>query len=228
MSRILVVEDETKIREKIVDQLRKEGFQVEWLENESDLTVEAVRGLKPDVLILDRLLGRSDSLALLPKLKREEAARAILVLSAIDSPLEKAKALEAGADDYLSKPFSMTELLARVKALQRRLPGPERAAFEKIGAGILDHEGRCLVVNGRKFHLTNKEFAVFRALVAVPGRVLSKQRLLEEVWDVRADIESNAVETTITALRRRLEESGAGVEIKNMRNSGYWIETPDL
>ncbi|HRO67302.1 MAG TPA: response regulator transcription factor [Pseudobdellovibrionaceae bacterium] len=228
MSLILVVEDETKICEKIVEQLRREGFQSESIGDESDFTVDAVRRISPDVLILDRLLGRIDSLGMIPQLKGGGAARWILVLSAIDSPLEKAKALEAGADDYLSKPFSMTELMARVKALQRRLPAADRSNFEKIGNGVLDHEGRCLVVAGRKIHLTNKEFAVFRALLAVPGRVLSKQRLLEEVWDVRTDVESNSVETTITALRRRLEESGIGIEIRNMRHSGYWIETPNL
>ncbi|MBX3040610.1 MAG: response regulator transcription factor [Bdellovibrionaceae bacterium] len=228
MGLILVVEDETKICEKIVEQLRREGFQSDSISDAADFTIDAVRRIAPDILVLDRLLGRTDSLAMIPKLKQERVVSGILVLSAIDSPLEKAKALEAGADDYLSKPFSMTELMARVKALQRRMQGPDRATYEKIGQGILDHEGRCLVVNGRKTHLTNKEFAVFRTLAVVPGRVVSKQRLLEEVWDVRSDVDSNAVETTITALRRRIEESGVGVEIKNMRHSGYWIETSNL
>lgn len=228
MAKILLVEDEEKIREKIAQALQREGYDVDTLGDEKTFSPDAVARLSPRVLVLDRLLGRFDTLSSLSDLKSRAPETAILVLSAIDSPIEKAKALDAGADDYLAKPFSMTELLARVKALQRRASTPVRALHIDLGGPILDLEARTLLVNGKRHHLTNKEFGILRLLAESPGRVYGKQQILERVWDVSADVESNAVEAAITGLRRRLEEMKAGLAIKNMRNAGYWLETESL
>lgn len=229
MATVLIVEDEIKILERLRVALQADGHQVETISDEEAFSAEAVSRLRPHLIILDRLLGQRDSLGQVREIKKRLPGAGLLILSAIDSPLEKAKALELGADDYLAKPFSMTELLARVKALQRRaVPVVGRPEFLSLGRAVLDLEGRLLMIEGKRHHLPNKEFGILRLLGASPGRVFNKIQILEAVWDTSYDVESNAVETAITALRRRLEELQSGIAIKNSRNMGYWLEAQGL
>lgn len=228
MALVLLIEDEPKIREKVTSGLQKDGHWVEVIPDESSFSLDDIIRRRPSVIILDRLLGRIDTLGDIPELKRRHPTGGLLVISAIDSPLEKAKTLEAGADDYLSKPFSITELLARVKALQRRTALPARPAFLEFSRAVLDLDGRVLIVAGKRHQIPNKEFGILRMLSITPGRVFSKDQILDQVWESAYDVESNAVETAITSLRRRLEGLDTGMVIKNMRHSGYWLETENL
>lgn len=227
MSLVLLVEDEEKIREKIASNLVKEGHAVETISEGAQFSFEKVSSLQPSIMVLDRLLGNMDSLEKVPEIKARLPELYILVLSAIDSPIEKARALELGADDYLSKPFVMTELMARVKALQRRQQ-TRRPGYIDIGQARLDLDSRTLTFRNHREHLPNKEFGVLRLLASEPGQVFSKQQFLEQVWEAAVDIDSNAVETTITSLRRRLADIGSGITVKNMRNAGYRLEVQNL
>ena len=178
----------------------------------------------PDVVILDRLLRQHDSLAHLKDIKESFPAAKVLILSAINTSNEKASALDLGADDYLGKPFSTTELLARVRALSRRLSAQAVPTHLRCGNLVLDIAARSALVGERKLNLPNKEFLVLRALAQQPGRVLKKATLVEQIWESSVEAETNVVEATITNLRRKLEDTSANVKIKNMRNAGYWIE----
>ncbi len=216
---LLIVEDELKLAELLTANLST-LFNVD-----SCATFAAFEELfeKPalafDVVILDRMLGSHDTLSLLPRFKDRFPQCRVIVLSAISTPAEKAAALDKGADDYLSKPFAWEELVARVRSLLRR--GSRDIRFGNI---TLDTLERTASANGNVLSLSNKEFLLLRSLVQQPGRVFSKQTLFEEVWNMSAEIESNAIETTMTKLRRKLEEAGSNANIRNARNLGYWLE----
>jgi DNA-binding response OmpR family regulator len=172
-----------------------------------------------DLIVMDRLLHGKDSAVLMAKIKERIPDAKVMVLSAINSSTEKAALLNAGADDYLAKPFDSQELIARIRALLRR----NRPDLQ-CGNVNLDSDNRLLKVENQELALTNKEFVLLRTLVENPGKIFGKTYLYEKVWGVNGEIDSNAVEATVTKLRRRLEELGANIHIKNTRNLGYWIE----
>lgn len=218
--RILIVEDEKKLLDHLSQTFTEEGF--------SSFTCESFRDFEHmlefpvkrfEVIVMDRLLHGKDSAELLSKIKVKIPDTKIMVLSAINSAAEKTALLNSGADDYLAKPFDSQELIARVRALLRR----NRTDLE-FGNVVLDLDSRTMNVSDQVIHLTNKEFILLRTLMQAPQKVFNKAFLYEQVWEVHADIDSNVVEATVTKLRRRLEDSGATVHIKNARNLGYWIE----
>ena len=185
----------------------------------------ASRSFEPELILLDRLLNQFDSIELLPEIKRVFPGARILILSAINTAAEKADALDRGADDYLGKPFSVSELMARLRALARRPTLAPAPGYLRAGNVVLDTMSRVAIIGSRKISLPNKEFMVLRALIQKPGQVFKKGVLFEQVWDSSTELETNVVEATITNLRRKLEDAAADVKIKNMRNAGYWIET---
>lgn len=226
MSHVMLVEDEVKLANSIGENLRTEGYLFEHCSHFEEV-LPKLRNQKspPDVLILDRLLYGKDSIDLLESIRSEFPEIGLIVLSAIGSPAEKARAIDRGADDYLAKPFAFTELVARIRALERRSKRGGAATHLTIGNLILDWQSRTLMVEGNKVVLTNKEFLVLRLLAQQPGRIFSKVNVLESVWEVSAESESNVVEATLNAVRKKLREFGASVQIKNMRNVGYWLES---
>jgi DNA-binding response OmpR family regulator len=142
-----------------------------------------------------------------------------MILSAIGTSSEKAALLDLGADDYLAKPFAGDELVARVRVLLRR-NNPEL----KFGNLVLNSETRTMRVDEHETALQNKEYLLLRTLMQSPGKVFNKAYLYKKVWEMSEDVESNVVETTVNKLRRRLKDAGTSVQIKNVRNTGYWIE----
>jgi len=226
MSHVLLVEDEAKLAKSIGESLRTEGYRFDHCSHFEEI-LPKLRGQNspPDILILDRLLYGKDAIALLETIRSEYPEIGLIVLSAIGSPAEKAVAIDRGADDYLAKPFAFTELVARIRALERRSKRGAAAAHLTLGNMVLDWQNRALLVEGKKVVLTNKEFLVLRLLANQPGRIFSKVSVLESVWEVSAETESNVVEATLNAVRKKLREAGANVQIKNMRNVGYWIES---
>lgn len=216
---ILIVEDEQILLSHLSEMLSS-SFSVSKCQSFHDFERRAQDGDERfDIIVLDRLLHGQDSVDLLPRLKRARPETKVLVLSAINTPSEKAAVLDLGADDYLAKPFDGEELVARLRVLLRR-SRPEL----RLGNLLLDSDRRTVVVGGKEIPLQNKEFALLRTFIQAPRKIFNKAYLYSQVWEMSTEVESNVVETTINKLRRRLREVGAEVFIKNMRNIGYWVE----
>lgn len=224
--KLLIVDDELEILKKIAILAESNGHSVK-----SATSVEALqqilksKSFYPHVIILDRILNGVDSISLIPDVKTVFADSRLLIVSAIDTASEKASALDAGADDYLAKPFSAVELLARINALMRRKNLYDDRATLQIKNLTLNKEERTAKVNdGDLLSLSQKEFQLLFMFCSNPGKIFPRDLLLEQIWQSSSEVESKVVEATINNLRRKLESGTAHVEIKNMRNVGYWLE----
>ena len=224
---LLVVEDDPRLSEYMKEALSREGYTLEVCASVEE--VQAYMALKnepPKVVILDRMLGRQDGAHLIPQIKMRYPEVAILILSSLDMPSEKARIIDAGADEYLSKPFSLDELTARIRLVVRRSSGPRLDLTVRVlGNLCLDLKTQTSTVNSARLDLTRKEFQLLSLLMDSPGRVYSRFQILDRVWEIERLSESNVVETTVKNLRRKLEEIAASVRIESKRNMGYWIET---
>ena len=222
---ILILEDEPKVASFLSQALRSEGYQTTALSTlrELDELMEGVHHF--DLAIFDRMLGTSDSLGRIHDFKKKFTSCSVLVLSAINTPDERAQALDVGADDYMGKPYSLVELLARIRAIQRRhMPEAAEKSFYVVGGLQLDCISRKVVFQNKRLDFSAKEFQLLALLMKRPGQVFSKYKLLDQIWDTQLDLESNVVETTIRNIRRKLEEAMVDAKIQSKRNVGYWIE----
>jgi DNA-binding response OmpR family regulator len=225
---ILVVEDDKRVSQFLDQALRAENYQVVVCRSLEELdSFCAQRNQdKPEVVILDRMLGSDDGATRIGALKRNFPETKILVLSAIDQASEKARVLDLGADDYIAKPFSLEELSARIRLLRRRqsqASGVGRDIYN-MGNLVVDLKRQQVSVAGKKVDLTKKEFQVLSLLLEHPGRIYNRFQLLDRVWDMDHLAETNVVEVTIKNLRRKLEEAQSTAVIQSKRQLGYWIE----
>jgi len=223
MDRILVVEDDQRLAEHVCNLMRTAGFLPRHVSNMNELDLSLSDKSTIQGIILDRLVGGTDTKARVAEIKRRWPAAPILVLSAINTPMERAELLNLGADDYLGKPFLSQELLARVRALTRRISGVQ-TNYREIGDLVLDIPKRVLIKGEISEAVPAKEFLLLRLLSEEMGRVLNKNELLEMVWNNSLDVETNVVEATVANLRRRLAQLGSTVQLRNSRNVGYWLE----
>ena len=225
--KILLLEDENKVRSFLLETFEREGFTTYSFAKFSDAQEFVASGDEGfDVAILDRIVGEKDGAALVPVIKNKIPKAKVLILSAITSPDERAKLLDIGADDYMGKPYSIVELISRLRALVRRSTTSPSVAQDVRQIGdleihMLDHRVRC---QGKQIDLTPKEFKLLAVLAESPGKVWSKYKLLDLVWNINLDIESNVAEATIKNLRRKLELGPSKVKIESKRNLGYWLE----
>ena len=215
--RVLLIEDDAMIGRAVRQGLRQAGFTVDWVTDGAAGQAAAADAVH-DALILDLGLPRIDGLALLKALRARGAAVPVLIISARDAVPDRIAGLNAGADDYLLKPFDLDELIARLRALLRRQAGSASSAMT-LGALSLDPVARRVTLDGRELNLTAKELALLEALLRRPGAVLSRERLEESVYGWGEEVASNAVEVHLHNLRRKL---GVGV-IRNVRGVGYKI-----
>lgn len=224
---LLIVDDEPEILKQMILLTEGSGHTVKSATSlESLQQFVKTKGFYPHVIILDRILNGADSLSQVAPLKTTFADSRLLIVSAIDTAFEKAKALDAGADDYIAKPFSAVELIARINALVRRKSLYGEGAQLQIGNLILDKEDRTVKVDGSEdVSLSQKEFQVLMMFASNPGKIFPKDLILEQIWQSSNEVESKVVEATINNLRRKLEGHKAQINIKNMRNVGYWLET---
>lgn len=221
--KILLVEDDLEISAFVCQFMTSKGIHVATATNRSDIHVVLASPEDFDCIVLDRLVDTIDTKSLFSSFKNKWPQTPIIILSAISTPEEKTELLNMGADDYLGKPFSASELLARIQARSRtRHVGQEQ--FINVGNTIIDLLKRKVLVNNQSLSLSSKEFLVLQNLCKTPGQVWSKTELLEAIWGTYLKIDTNVVETTIMNLRRHLADIGSSVAIKNSRNSGYWIE----
>ncbi len=226
--RILVVDDDRAVRESLRRSLAFNGYSVSLAED----GVEALNSIaadRPDALVLDVMMPRLDGLEVCRQLRSIGDDLPILVLTARDSVSERVAGLDAGADDYLPKPFALEELLARMRALLRRTgPGdkPESVAM-RFADLTLDPVTREVTRGTRQISLTRTEFALLEMLIANPRRVLTRSRILEEVWGFDFPTSGNALEVYVGYLRRKTEAEGEPRLIHTVRGVGYVLrETP--
>ncbi|HEY2992927.1 MAG TPA: response regulator [Methylomirabilota bacterium] len=223
---VLVVEDEPDIRGLIVHHLERDGFRCRTAASGGE-ALARVRSAPPDLVVLDLMLPGMDGLEVCRRLRGDPATAAlpIIMLTAKADEIDRVVGLEMGADDYLAKPFSTKELVARVRAVLRRARPGETARALTVGGVSLDPSRHAVTVGGRPVELTPKEFDLLHALLAAAGRVLSREHLLNRVWGyARADeIESRTVDVHIRRLRAKL-----GAEerrIATIKGVGYRFET---
>jgi DNA-binding response OmpR family regulator len=218
--KILVVDDEQRILRFVVRGLEAEGFTVDSADNGPEGLRKALEG-GHDLVILDLLMPGMDGVSLLHRLMASRPAQAVLVLSCLTATATKVRCLEAGAEDYLAKPFSLDELLARVRARLRAAAG--RAATSLVAGPLrLDLIRREADSGSGPVPLAEREFLLLRELMAHTGTTVSKQRLLSSVWKYHFDPGSNVVDVYVRRLRAKL-----GAEtIRTMRGEGYRIATP--
>lgn len=224
---ILITEDDDRVSNFLKENLQKEHHSVTVLKSFTELeNFLFERPFIPNLFILDRLLGQEDSKTLLKKVTHLFPTSPILILSALNSPREKASLIDDGADDYLGKPFSLVELQARVKALLRRnSTAPQNQSYLSIGDSILDIKNRTVTCNGIKLEVTNKEFALLLNFCENKSRVFTKYQLLDLIWESNLDLESNVIEVNIMNLRKKMERVNSNLKILSKRNVGYWLET---
>ena len=223
---VLILEDESKVAHFLCQALMSEGYKTTWISSLEDLDGLTNSLHNFDIAIFDRLIGLDDSLGKITEFKKKFPRCAVLILSAINTPEERSHALDIGADDYMGKPYSLMELIARLRALLRRTTPV--ALLEKtslmLGHLFLDFSTRKVTYQNKRIELSSKEFQILYILMKKPGQVYSKYKLLDEIWNIQLDLESNVVETTIRNVRRKLEEVSVDVKIQSKRNIGYWIE----
>lgn len=219
--RILLIEDEHKIANAIKRGLEQESYAVDVAFDGEEGMARALIG-KFDVMILDRMLpGVSDGLDICKAMRAKKLRQPVLLLTARDSTRDRVEGLDGGADDYLVKPFSFEELLARLRALLRR---PEQVAGTTLQVGDLTlHPGTFEVVrNGVPLALSKKEYALLEYLMRNKGNILSKDKLIAHVWDFDADILPNTVEAFIASLRQKVDRPFRGPNlIHTVRGFGY-------
>lgn len=221
--RILIVEDERKIARALGRALKNEKYAVDISYDGTDAYVMAGM-IDYDLLILDRMIpGDYDGLSLTKKLREEGKNVPILLLTALGATQDKTEGLDGGADDYLTKPFALDELLARVRALLRR-PQTSVETVLRVADLSLDLNTHEVFRNNQKIELTNKEFSLLEYLVRNAGRPVSKEQIIAHVWDYDADILPNNIEVYISYLREKVDKPFKDKLIKTVRGLGYKID----
>lgn len=226
--RILVVDDDRAVRESLRRSLTFNGYSVELAIDGLD-ALDKTTSQRPDALVLDVMMPRLDGLEVCRRLRSTGDDLPILVLTARDSVSERVAGLDAGTDDYLPKPFALEELLARLRALLRRAAPEDTAQSEAMEFGdlVLDPATREVTRGVRPISLTRTEFSLLEMLMANPRRVLTRSRILEEVWGYDFPTSGNALEVYVGYLRRKTEADGEPRLIHTVRGVGYVLrETP--
>jgi two-component system OmpR family response regulator len=216
--RLLIVEDDAKLLRALARGLRNEGYTVDVAQDGEEALSRAT-DTEYDAVVLDLMLPGLDGFAVCESLRSRERWMPVLMLTARTSVGDRIRGLDAGADDYLVKPFDFGELLARLRALRRRVP-PERPAVVDIGDLRIDPATRLVTQAGVEVELTAREFEVLEFLAARPGQVVSRTELLEQVWDGHYDGSPNIIDVYVGYLRRKL---GRDV-IRTVRGSGFVLE----
>ncbi len=222
--RLLIVEDEVKIARALSKVFTSEGYAVD-IEHDSTAGYAMASTEPYDGLIIDRMLPGEydDGVAMLQALRKAGISTPALLLTALGETEQKTEGLDAGADDYVTKPFAVDELLARVRALLRR-PQQQQSNVLKAKSIKLDTINRTASLRNKPLELTVKEFALLEYLMRSAGRVVSKEQIIAHVWNFDADILPNTVEVYIKYLRNKIDKAGGPSIIKTVRGVGYTIE----
>ena len=223
MALIYIVEDDQNIREIESFALKNSGYQIQDFSNAKDF-YRAVKDKKPDLAILDIMLPDEDGMEILQKLRKNPETKRlpIMMVTAKTTELDRVKGLDSGADDYMSKPFGVMELISRVKALLRRSMGEVQEKILKVEEILMDDERHQVFVSDQPCELTYKEYELLRLFMQNRGIVLSRDVIMDRIWDMNCDVESRTLDVHLKTLRAKLGESAH--HIKTIRNVGYRME----
>ena len=221
--RILVVEDDEVAAEYVRKGLMEAGHVVD-LALDGDLGLEMARAADYDALILDRMLPKRDGLELLGNLREDGDATPVLILSALGEVDHRVEGLRAGGDDYLAKPYSFTELLARVEAIGRRSDPSAAVTKLKVGDLEMDLLARTVRRSGKKVLLQPREFRLLECLMRNAGRVVTRTMLLEKVWDYHFDPQTNVIDVHISRLRGKIDRDFDEPLLHTVRGAGYRLQ----
>jgi len=224
--RVLVVDDEPSIVDAVATALRYEGYEVHEAQTGRG-ALKAAESLRPDLIVLDVMLPDLDGLDVTRRLRRDGLRVPVLFLTARDSTEDKVAGLTVGGDDYVTKPFSLAEVVARVRAILRRAAavGAAEEGVLRFADLVLDEESHEVWRDGTAVHLTATEFNLLRYFMLNPRRVLSKAQILDHVWHYDFDGDENVVETFVSYLRKKLDRLGPPL-IHTVRLVGYSLRQP--
>jgi two-component system alkaline phosphatase synthesis response regulator PhoP len=231
VSRILLIEDNADLAFGLRNNLEIEGYEVE-VSGDGSAGLERARRSRPDLVILDLMLPKMDGLRVLKALRGDDLAMPVLILTALGEESDKVRGLKLGADDYVTKPFGVLEILARVEALLRRnrspaaLPLPAAPRLERFGEIEVDPAARIVTRSGRPVELAPKEYELLLALIGRRGAVASRVELMREVWGYSDEAVTRTIDTHVAELRRKLEADPADPRnILTVRKVGYRLKT---
>lgn len=222
---ILIIEDDRQIADFMQKGLHDRGNNVDLIYDGKEGLLQATNGVY-DILIIDRMLPSLDGLSIVRILRANDDTTPILIVSALDNVDERVRGLRSGSDDYLVKPFSFTELEARIDALVRRARQTPQDLEVELRAGdlVMDILAQDVTRGSKKIQLQNREFRLLRCLLEHKGQVVTRNMLLEQVWDYQFDPQTNVIDVHISRLRRKIDEGFSTPIIKTVRGSGYLIE----
>ena len=224
--RLLLIEDDVKIASFIIKGLKAEGFAVDRAsEGENGLHLALTEPY--DLAIIDIMLPQMDGFAIIAAIRREKIHLPVIILSARGATEDKVKGLQLGSDDYLTKPFAFSELLARIQALLRRSSGAAEPTKLELGDLSMNLITREVVRRGRKIDLQPLEFSLLEYLLRNAGKVVSKTMIMEHVWDYHFDPQTNVVESRIYHLREKIDKGFETKLIHTVRGVGYVLKTTD-
>jgi two-component system OmpR family response regulator len=220
--RVLLAEDDTVLADGLCRSLRRAGYAVDWVASGSDAD-SALVAQAYDLLILDLGLPRMSGMDVLKRLRARETQVPVLILTAADSVEQRVRGLDLGADDFMAKPFALSELEARVRALVRRAAGAGTSQLRLAGL-VYDQAGRTATLHGQGLELSARETGLLEVLLTRVGRLVSKEQIVDHLCEWGDEVSHNAIEVYMHRLRKKLE--GAGIRIATVRGLGYCLERP--
>src|ERR1700716_109455 len=219
MTKVLLIEDDSETAEEITAELTDRGFEVEWSANGKE-GLDKARSSRPDAMIVDRLLPGMDGLTVIEALRKEQVRTPVLVLSALGAVDDRVRGLRMGGDDYLTKPFAVVELVARIEALLRR-PAESRETVLRVGPLELDLIERTAKRGDRAIDLLPREFRLLEYMMQRSDQLLTRAMLLEEVWNYKFVPATNLVDVHMGRLRHKVDGPGDAPMIHNVRGAGF-------
>ncbi|MET4247267.1 response regulator transcription factor [Bradyrhizobium sp. LA6.7] len=224
MPKVLLIEDDHETANEIVAELADRGYEVDYAATGIE-GLDKARAAEADVMIVDRLLPGVDGLTIIEVARKEQVRTPVLVLSALGAVDDRVRGLRAGGDDYLTKPFAVAELIARIEALLRR-PGDARETVLRVGPLELDLLERIVRRNGRHIDLLPREFRLLEYMMRRKDQLLTRGMLFEEVWNYKFVPDSNLVDVHMGRLRRKIDALGEIPMIHNVRGEGFILRAP--